>query len=90
MEAFLKLLKGLKDQRKRGCNCRGSWTEGETTSEVPKQLKDVSKSTSQICLLHAAAMLRQFNEDFPLEFSWFRSYGWPPIELKDLLIPSPG
>ena len=45
---LLKLLKGLKDQRKRGCNCRGSWTEGETTSEVPKCLKDVSKSTSQI------------------------------------------
>jgi len=51
-------------------------------------LKDVSKSTLQIWLLHAAGMLRQFNENFPLEFSWCRWHVWPPIKLKEAGRPS--
>jgi len=48
------------------------------------RLKDVSKSTSQISLLHAAGMLRHFNEDFPPELLRFRRHFWPPIKLKDV------
>jgi len=38
------------------------------------RLKDVSKSTQQISLFHAAGMLRHFNEDISLEFFWFHRH----------------